>query len=116
MADKTLYLVFSNPVEGKDDEFNEWYDDVHIHEVLSVPGLVSAQRHRLSDAEIVRDEAFPPPTHAYLCVYEMEGDVDEIMARIGESYFAGEMSMDDSMDVTTSVMSFWTPIGPKLTS
>ena len=116
MDDKTLYLVFSNPVEGKEDEFNEWYDTVHVHEVLSVPGLLTAQRYRLSDAEIVRAEGFPPPTHAYLCVYEMQGDVDEIMAKIGESYFSGEMSMNDSLDVTTSVMSFWTAVGPRLTN
>ncbi len=83
MADRTTYLVFSNPVEGKEDRFNDWYDNVHVHEVLATPGLLSAQRYKLSDAEIVHAEGFPEPTHGYLCIYEMEGDVDEVMAKIG---------------------------------
>ena len=37
----TLYMVRSNPVEGKEDEFNRWYSDVHL------PG---AANRRLSES------------------------------------------------------------------
>ena len=47
MADRTIQIVFSNPFEGKDDEFNEWYDNVHLPEVLALPGVISAQRYDL---------------------------------------------------------------------
>jgi len=45
MTDKFVQVVFSNPVEGKEDEFNEWYDNVHVPELLAVPGMVSATRY-----------------------------------------------------------------------
>jgi hypothetical protein len=47
MADR-LMLVFTNPVEGQDDAFNEWYDSRHFVDVLNVPGVVAAQRYDLA--------------------------------------------------------------------
>ena len=44
MSDNGLFLVFSNPVDGKERKFNEWYDTVHTPEVLAIPGIVSAPR------------------------------------------------------------------------
>jgi hypothetical protein len=116
MADTTLYLVFSNPVDGMEDEFNQWYDAVHVHEVLAMPGMLTAQRYKLFDAEISRAEGIPAPTHRYLTVYEMEGDVDATMAKITEAYFTGAMSMSEALDVTDAAMSFWSPLGPKVDS
>jgi len=40
VADSTIQIVFSNPFEGKDDEFNEWYDNVHLPQVLAMPGVI----------------------------------------------------------------------------
>ena len=44
MSENGLFLVFTNPVKGKEREFNEWYDTVHVPEVLGIPGVLSAQR------------------------------------------------------------------------
>ena len=35
---RKIQLVYSNPVPGMEDEFNEWYSDRHVHEILRVPG------------------------------------------------------------------------------
>ena len=94
MADnKFIQIVFSNPAEGKDDEFNEWYDNVHIPDLLAIPGMLSAQRYKLHDAEIYRMEGGNQPEHGYLLIYEMEGDVDAIMQKIQENVAAGKISM-----------------------
>jgi hypothetical protein len=29
---REIQLVYSNPVPGMEDEFNEWYSDGHVHE------------------------------------------------------------------------------------
>ncbi|MHB8693726.1 MAG: hypothetical protein ACYDHH_21015 [Solirubrobacteraceae bacterium] len=34
-------LVFTNPVEGKENEFHEWYDSVHIPDCLRIDGIKS---------------------------------------------------------------------------
>jgi hypothetical protein len=116
MDDRTLYLVFSNPVKGKEREFNEWYDNVHMSDVLATPGMLTAQRFDLCDAEITRAEGVPAPTHRYLTVYEMEGDVDAIMAKIREAVASGATVVSDSLDLGTVAMSFWSPRGPKVSA
>ena len=113
-ADATLYLVFSNPIEGKDDEFNEWYDTVHLPEVLATPGIKTAQRFSLRETQITHHSPMPKPAHGYLIVYEMEGDVDEVMGKIQAAAQSGEMLMNDALDLTSVSMSFWAPLGPML--
>ena len=114
MADTTTYLVFSNPVEGREDEFIKWYDEVHLPEVLATPGMQSAQRFALREADITHNSVLPKPTHRYLLVYEMEGDVDAIMAKVQEAALAGTLHMSEALDLASVSMSFWSPLGPKV--
>lgn len=114
MAERTTYLVFSNPAAGKDDEFNRWYDEVHLPEVLATPGMRSAQRFKLVETEITHHSELPRPAHGYLLVYEMDGDVDAVMAKIQEAALGGTMHMSDALDLETVAMSFWRPVGEKL--
>ena len=114
MADRFIQVVFSNPAEGKDDEFNEWYDNVHIPELLAVPGMLSAQRYALHDAKIYRMEGGKPPEHRYCLIYEMEGDVDTIMAEIQQRVAEGKINMADCLDMLSWQLSFWDPRGRKV--
>jgi hypothetical protein len=115
MSDPIIQLVFSNPTEGREDEFNDWYDNVHIPDLLAIPGILSAHRYDLLDTAINRDPAMPPPAHRYLCVYEMEGNADAIMAKVRESVMSGGIAMTDAMDALQSRLSFWSPRGQKVT-
>lgn len=114
MSERTTYLVFSNPVAGKEAEFNEWYDTVHLPEVLATPGMRAAQRFALLETDITHNSVMPTPTHGYLLVYEMEGDVDAIMAKVQDAAMSGAMQMSDALDLETVTMSFWRPIGEKV--
>ena len=114
MADKFIQIVFSNPLPGRDDEFNEWYDNVHIPQLLAVPGMLSAQRYTLRDSEMYRVPGGFAPEHQYAIIYEMEGDVDAIMQKIQESVAAGKINMADCLDMSSWKLSFWTPVGPKV--
>lgn len=114
MADPIIQLVFSNAIEGRDEEFNDWYDNVHVRDLLAIPGFRSAHRYDLLDTAINKNPAMPPPAHRYLCIYEMEGDVDAIMAKVQESVMSGGIMMTDAMDAVESRLSFWSPRGPKV--
>ena len=83
-------LVFTNAVEGRDDEFNEWYDHVHLGEVVALPGFVSATRHELADAQM-----FPEQSHRYLAIYEYKGDAADALAALSAG--AATMNMSDSL-------------------
>ena len=39
-------LVYTNAVEGRDEEFNRWYDEIHLPEVLALPEFTRASRMR----------------------------------------------------------------------
>lgn len=95
---KAVLVVLTNPGSPEmENAYNDWYTNVHVPDVLEVPGYVSAVRYR----------AFPswqPVPQRYLTIYDLEVTdaahvqriSDEHMRRIG----AGEMrrSPDGAMD------------------
>jgi len=64
------FMVFSNPVDGREDDFNTWYDKEHLEDLLAIDGFKAAQRYRLAALGPGQDE----PTYRYAAVYEAEGD------------------------------------------
>ena len=110
MAERTIQLVYSKPLPGKDDEFNDWYDNTHIPDVLSIPGIVSAQRYDLR--QLAREQG-TEPEYRYLTIYEVEGDPDEAMAKLGAAAASGQMMLSDAFDPATAKLSFWTAHGPR---
>ena len=42
---RAVLIVMSDAVEGRDDEYNDWYDRVHLADVLALPGFVAARRY-----------------------------------------------------------------------
>src|ERR1700685_3135400 len=48
---KYYFMVFSNPVNGKEDTYLKWYEGQHIHDLLRIPGFVAAQFFKLSDTQ-----------------------------------------------------------------
>jgi len=109
---KHTFIVFTNPVEGKESEYNDWYNRQHIPDVLNVPGFVSGQRFRLADAQMSRDDN---RTHKYLAVYEIEtddlaGTLKELRARGGTA----EIVLSDAIDTKNVATYVFTPIAEKV--
>jgi hypothetical protein len=89
-----VFVVFTNPVEGKDASYNDWYDNRHLPDVLDVPGFVSAQRFRLSDTQRA---AGPFPWH-YLALYEIETeDLKQTLATLGARSGTAAMVISDAL-------------------
>jgi len=62
---KALLVVFMEPEAGTEREFNAWYNQYHVPERVSVPGILSARRYELCDGE---------GALKYLAIYELEDD------------------------------------------
>ena len=83
---KGVFLALSNATSGDvEDEFNQWYTDVHSQEVLALPGVRSVRRFRLAPAQVVPDD----DTRRYLALYEVDTDdwdafAGEFMAAFGD--------------------------------
>ena len=40
-------LVFANPVPGLENDFNDWYQNTHMGDLVQLPGWLGAQRFRI---------------------------------------------------------------------
>jgi len=109
---KFTFVVLTNPTLGKDAEFNEWYNQQHIHDVLNVPGFVCAQRFRLADAQMGGDADSP---YKYLALYEIEtddvaGTLKELQSRRGTA----DMVMSDAIDMKKVAAYIFTPVAEQM--
>lgn len=66
---KHLLMTLSNAKPGREDEFNDWYDNQHLGDMLAQPGFAAAQRFELSSLADQRAAPF-----RYLTLFEIEGD------------------------------------------
>ena len=111
------FIVLSNPIAGEDDTFNKWYDEVHVPEVLEVPGVIAAQRYDLAELEVPDDEdlptQLPPPTHRYLVIYELDRAPQAVMAEFIDRVMTGKLSLGETLDLTTVSMTGWVPHGER---
>ena len=77
---ETYYLlVFSDPVEGQETEYNRWYDMRHAPDVVSAPGFVEAQRFMLDETQLPRTK---PGLGKYLVIYRIV--TDDLAARFAD--------------------------------
>jgi hypothetical protein len=116
VADRIM-LVFTNPVEGQDDAFNEWYDTRHLVDVLNVPGVVAAQRYDLAPMTLPQGDdlpaQLPPPAHRYLTIYELDRDPDAVMKEFVNRTGTDQMPLTDTLDLATVSVATWKAGGPR---
>ncbi|MFE6861846.1 hypothetical protein [Nocardia sp. NPDC057668] len=97
-------LVFSNAVTGRDAEFNDWYDTKHLADVTAVPGVTGGARYEIAATDIPGQ---PSPAHRYLAVYELDGEPETVLAEFFRRARAGEIPLDETLDLTTVAMTVW---------
>lgn len=97
-----MLVVLTNAAEGRDAEFNEWYTETHLADVLGVDGFIAAQRFAL--APMNEGEKIPA---RYLALYEIE--TDDLAATL-EALSAGAGGMVISEAMTDPLAMVATPI------
>jgi hypothetical protein len=103
MAEKYLHIVQTSPTPGREDEFNEWYENVHVPQILTLPDFVSGQRFRL-----LAQDPFEGPR--YLAVYEIE--TDDIAATLDTvRNTAPARTKSGAIDISVSVVLTYEAIG-----
>ena len=102
---KHYLVVVTNPKPGQEEEFNKWYTEQHLDDVLKVPGFVAAQRFKVNlDAA----KSLPGP---YLALYEMESDDPQAtFDGLEKATMTGQMPISPALDTVNIVSSVFTPI------
>jgi hypothetical protein len=86
-----IFTVYSEALEGRDEEYESWYTGTHFGEVLEIPGFVAAQLHRVASNG--------PPSATYLAVYELEGDPGAALAELDKRMKSGALAPPAAGDV-----------------
>ena len=90
-------IALTRPQPGRDDEFNEWYQNVHLVELCTMPGVTGAQRYKLAAPLQGYDE------RPYLAVYDIEcDDIRQTLGAIGAASASGQMTPCDAADSANS--------------
>mgnify|MGYP001183584620 CR=1 FL=1 len=93
MPQRYKFVVLTNAVDGRDAEFNDWYTNVHLPDVLAIPGVVSAERFKLAHAQRIAEQPY-----GYLAIYEVEtDDLKSVTAEIGKRAGTPAMVLSDAM-------------------
>jgi len=90
---KTYLIVLSNPIKGKEKEYNEWYSNIHLQEIVKIDGFISAQRFKLAEEQQMDNQ-----TYKYMAIYEIENEnIGDSIKKLNEA--AGSLTMAPVIDV-----------------
>ena len=99
MSHEYTLIVYTSPVDGREDEYNAWYDDIHLQEFSALPGVISGRRYK-----VVADGK-----PQYAAIYELSARPDEVLAAMNAAIKDGTMHMSDAMDFTATSTITLTP-------
>jgi len=87
-------LVFSEPFEGQDEAYNDWYTNRHLDDVCAQPGFTAAQRFKLHSVTM------GSAPNRYLAIYEVEtDDPDWVVENLFAKRDTPEMPLDPSFNL-----------------
>ncbi len=100
-------VVGSNPVSPeREAEFNRWYVEEHLDDVLAVAGFTAARRYRQSPVRPMADTE--PSPYGYLAIYEVEADDLEVAGRdLQAALDSGAIPISEDFDLTGFSVDFY---------
>ena len=100
-------LILSRPTPGQDARYNQWYDGVHVGQMLKLPGFATAQRLKL--VQTLGDREAQP----YAAIYEIEtDDLDATMKALYREAGSGALLVDDALDRNGIFAAVYEELGP----
>ena len=86
-------VVMTKPAKGRESEYNDWYQNLHLHQFVKLDAIRSAQRFRLTHT-FTASEPFP-----YLAIYDVEtGDPQGLVEEIRIKAANGTLMISDALD------------------
>jgi antibiotic biosynthesis monooxygenase (ABM) superfamily enzyme len=99
-------LVLSRPTPGHEERYNDWYQNTHLAQIVSLPGFISAQRFKVA-VNMRGDDCYP-----YAAIYEIEADdLDAVYKTLEAAASDGTISVSAAFDYETVYASIYEPLG-----
>lgn len=100
-------VAISNPTAGREAECGPWYDATHLKDMLTVPGVVSAQRFELLRG--APSKAFKQ----YMALYEVEAEDEQAARAIINTLNAANLPLSETLDVSSVNLGVYRAVGAK---
>jgi hypothetical protein len=91
MSHEYTLIVYTSPADGREDDYNAWYDDIHLAEFSALPGVINGRRFK------VAGDGKPQ----YAALYELSAHPDAVMAAMNEGIKNGTVHMSDAVDLAS---------------
>ena len=109
------WVVLTNAEAGREEEFDRWYNEVHVRDLLRIPGVVGVTRGRLAGTQ-----TSPGPSgiavvateqadlkYRYLAMYTIEtDDLETVLQTVADRAGTDEMRMSDALSADITTMCF----------
>jgi len=101
-------VVLSKPVADQEAAYNEWYTNVHLRDLVKVPGIKSAQRFVINGPDAAKSP------YKYMAVYDIwTDDLTKVQAAMKAASASGAMVISPALDKPTSAI-FYEELTPKV--
>jgi hypothetical protein len=112
-----VYLVMSDPLPGREFDFNDGYQNMHMGDLVQLPGWTGAQRFRLVPDVIPRNTK-PLYRRGNLIIWDQEGtDLDKLRKDANAAIAGGKSRLIPGFDYSPDgpVSTTYQVIGPRTT-
>lgn len=92
---ESILVVFQNPLEGRQDSYDDWYTNVHIRDAMRLDGAIATQRFITADEQPIIDGTPARPGYFAHTIYEWESAAKSVA---GHNARAGTPLMEISGD------------------
>ena len=103
----SFMVVLSSPLEGKEEEFDEWYER-HVREVLTIPGFIAGQRFVAPAIDLGLPSVRPPLTQQHMVMWEIEGDPEAAMEALRQVRVAKTFPVPHVFDIAETLTTVYT--------
>ena len=104
MANYVL-VVASSPKPGREAEYADWYDTVHLPDVCRATGVLNGRRI------VALDSSPATPPGAQLPIFDLDvEDPSQVMAEIMERTKSGDFGSSDSVDPASVRIWYYRPV------
>jgi len=115
-ANRYVYLVMSDPLPGREFEFNDFYQNTHMGDLVQLQGWIGAQRFRL--VPVMPRTTQPLFRRGNLIIWDQEGDdLGKIQAESRAAIAGGKSRLIPGFDYLPDgpVSTTYQVIGPRVT-
>jgi hypothetical protein len=106
---KLRLVALTTPLPGREADYHEWYQNVHLPELVNLFQMEGAQRFELVAKLMGQDE------NQYLAIYELEADDPmSVLAKFGEAAQSGSLTQSDAQDFGTTYTALFKECGERV--